>query len=60
MPLTLFPKSIATPSLLAQIATAKFVDGTPLYRQKPQFGRLGIPLGRATMAGWMIASISSR
>jgi transposase len=54
VPLTLFPKSIATPSLLAQIATAKFVDGTPLYRQEPQFGRLGIALGRATMAGWMI------
>jgi len=54
VPVILFPKSIATPSLLAQIATAKFVDGTPLYRQQPQFGRLGIPLGRATMAGWMI------
>jgi transposase len=54
VPITLFPKSIATPSLLAQITTAKFVDGTPLYRQEPQFGRLGIPLGRATMAGWMI------
>ena len=53
-PLALFPKSIATASLLAQIATAKFVDGTPLYRQQPQFGRLGIRLGRATMAGWMI------
>jgi transposase len=54
VPAMLFPKSIATPSLLAQIATAKFVDGTPLYRQEPQFARLGIPLGRATMAGWMI------
>jgi transposase len=54
VPISLFPKSIATPSLLAQIATAKFVDGTPLYRQEPQFDRLGITLGRATMAGWMI------
>lgn len=54
VPVALFPKSIATPSLLAQITTAKFVDGTPLYRQEPQLGRLGIPLGRATMAGWMI------
>jgi transposase len=53
-PTQLFPKSIATPSLLAQIATAKFVDGTPLYRQEPQFARIGIPLGRATMALWMI------
>lgn len=54
VPLTLFPKSLATPSLIAHIVTAKFVDGTPLYRQEPQFGRMGIPLGRATMAGWMI------
>lgn len=53
-PAVIFPKSIATPSLLAQITTAKFVDGVPLYRQEPQFGRLGIPLGRATMALWMI------
>jgi transposase len=54
VPAMLFPKSIASPSLLAQIATAKFVDGTPLYRQEPQFSRLGVSLGRATMAGWMI------
>jgi transposase len=50
----LFPKSLATPSLLAHIVTAKFVDGLPLYRQESQFERLGIDLGRATMAGWMI------
>ena len=54
VPAQLFPKSLATPSLLAHIATAKFVDGIPLYRQEGQFGRLGIDLGRATMAGWMI------
>lgn len=54
VPAQLLPKSLATPSLLAQIATAKFVDGVPLYRQEPQFSRIGVPLGRATMAGWMI------
>jgi transposase len=54
LPAQLFPKSIATPSLAAQITTAKFVDGTPLYRQEPQFARMGITLGRATMAAWMI------
>ncbi len=52
--LSIFPKSLATPSLLAHIVTAKFVDGTPLYRQEPQFQRMGITLGRATMAGWML------
>lgn len=54
VPAQLLPKSLATPSLLAQITTAKFVDGVPLYRQEPQFSRIGVPLGRATMAGWMI------
>jgi transposase len=54
VPPMIFPKSLAAPSLLAQICTAKFVDGTPLYRQEPQFERLGVPLGRATMAIWMI------
>jgi transposase len=53
-PLALFPKSLATPALLAHIVTAKFVDGIPLYRQETQFARLGVTLGRATMAGWMI------
>ena len=54
LPVTLFPKSILTPSLAAHIVTAKFVDGIPLYRQEPQFERMGIPLGRGTMALWMI------
>ena len=53
-PLAIFPKSIATPSLLAHIITAKFVDGVPLYRQEPQFDRMGIPLGRGSMAIWAI------
>jgi transposase len=53
-PPALFPKSLATPALLAHIVTAKFVDGLPLYRQETQFARLGVSLGRATMAGWMI------
>lgn len=54
VPAQILPKSLATPSLLAHITTAKFVDGIPLYRQESQFDRLGIPLGRATMVGWMI------
>lgn len=54
LPPQLLSKSLATPRLLAQITTAKFVDGTPLYRQEPQFARLGVTLGRATMAVWMI------
>ena len=53
-PMQLFAKSNATPGLLAQITTAKYVDGTPLYRQETQFARIGVDLPRATMARWMI------
>ncbi len=48
------PKSMASASLLAQIATAKYVDGLPLARQEKVLGRLGIDLPRATLAAWMI------
>jgi transposase len=48
------PKSMATPSLLAQIATSKFVDGMPLARQEKMFARIGIDLPRSTMASWMM------
>lgn len=53
-PTQLFPKSNATPALLAHITTAKYVDGTPLHRQEAQFARIGVALPRATMARWMI------
>lgn len=45
--------SIATASLLAQIASAKFGDGLPLYRQESILARAGIELSRTTMATWM-------
>ena len=54
VPAQLLPKSNASPALLAHIATAKYVDGLPLHRQERQFARLGIELGRASMASWMI------
>lgn len=50
----LLPKAQASASLLAHLVTAKYVDGLPLHRQEAQFSRLGLRLGRATMAGWMI------
>lgn len=53
-PEQMLPKSNASPSLLAHIVTAKYVDGLPLHRQQKQFARLGIDLGRASMANWMI------
>lgn len=54
VPVQLLPKSLASPALLAHIVTAKYVDGLPLHRQEAQWERLGVTLGRATMAGWMI------
>lgn len=54
MPKLPVPKSIATPSLLAQIATSKYVDGLPLYRQEKIFQRLGVDISRATLASWMV------
>ncbi len=54
MPKLPVPKSIATPSLLAQVATSKYVDGLPLYRQEKIFDRLGLDLSRATLASWMV------
>ena len=53
LPPRLLPKSMASPSLLAHITTAKFVDGLPLTRQSKQFERLGINLGPGTMGLWV-------
>ena len=53
-PAQLIPKSIATPSLLAQVATSKYADGLPLYRLAAIFRRLDIGIDRTTMANWMV------
>lgn len=50
------PKSNASPGLLAFIATAKFADGMPLYRQETILERAGFKLSRQTQARWMIQS----
>jgi transposase len=54
MPPLPIPKSIATPSLLAHVATSKYVDALPLYRQAKIFERLGVDISRATLASWMV------
>jgi transposase len=53
MPPQLFPRSIATPSLVAHIAADKYCDGLPLHRQEDRFARLGVPIDRGTMCRWM-------
>jgi transposase len=54
MPPQPIPKSMATPSLLAQVSVSKYVDGAPLYRQEAMFRRIGVDLSRGTLALWMI------
>lgn len=48
LPETAIPKSIAGPGLLAHIATSKYGDGLPLYRQEGMWQRLGVELPRTT------------
>jgi len=48
------PKNNASPGLLAWIATSKYCDHIPLYRQEAMFERVGIDMSRTTTARWMI------
>ena len=50
----ILPKTNASPGLLAQLVTSKYVDSLPLYRQEAMFERHGVRLPRATQAAWMI------
>ncbi|MCP4335377.1 MAG: IS66 family transposase [Gammaproteobacteria bacterium] len=54
VPLSPIPKSIATPSLLAQVIISKYQYALPLYRQEQMFKQYGIDLSRKTLADWMI------
>ncbi len=53
-PARIIPKGLLTESALAWIATAKFQDALPLYRQAALLGRFGGDLSRNTLAGNMI------
>lgn len=53
-PAPVIPGSLASPSAVAYIMNAKYVDGLPLYRQEQQWSRLGVELSRQTMANWVV------
>jgi hypothetical protein len=53
-PSPLIPGSLASPSAVAHIINAKYVDGLPLYRQEQQWSRLGVEISRQTMANWVV------
>lgn len=52
-PPTLLPKSMASPSLLAHLVTAKFDDNLPLYRVSRQLERSGMELSPGTAGTWV-------
>ena len=50
------PHSNASESVLSHIATAKYYDHLPLYRQLDIFEREGIHLSPSTVSNWMMAA----
>ena len=50
----LLRNSLVSPSLLAGIWNAKYVNAVPLYRQEQEFKRMGTSIDRADMAHWTI------
>lgn len=56
MPDTLLPKCRADDSLIAEIATRKFVDHLPLYRIVENFAREGIKISRRLLSQWVVAA----
>ncbi|WP_053958276.1 IS66 family transposase [Sulfobacillus thermosulfidooxidans] len=54
MPRPVYPGSLASPSLLAEVLHQKFTESLPLYRQEQEWARLGVPLSRQTLANWVI------
>jgi len=53
-PPEMIPKGIATSGTLAYVATAKYADGTPLYRLAKILDRFCVEIPRSTMASWMV------
>ena len=54
-PAQMIPKGLFTESALAWMATAKYLDGLPLYRQAVLLGRFGgTDISRNTVAGSMV------
>jgi hypothetical protein len=54
-PAQVIPKGLFTESALAWIATSKYLDGLPLYRQAALLGRFGgTDISRNTVAGSIV------
>ncbi len=53
-PARIIPKGLLTESALAWVATSKYMDALPLYRQAALLGRFGGDLSRTTLAASMV------
>lgn len=53
MPPEMFPRSLASPSLLAHVIMLKYGQGMPLFRVEDGFARDGCPVDRGTMCRWV-------
>jgi transposase len=54
MPAQPLPGSNASAAMIATVMTAKYADGTPLYRMAAALGRSNIEISRGTLAHWVI------
>ena len=54
LPPHILPKSNASPSVMADILTKKYVEHMPLYRQEKAWARLDIKMPRNTMCNWIM------
>jgi len=52
-PLQAIEKGLPGPGLLAQVATSKYCDHLPLYRQENILARHGVKIPRSTQCDWM-------
>ncbi len=57
MPAQPLPGSNASPAMIATVMTGKYADGTPLYRMEDALARANIPVGRGTLAHWIIKPV---
>ncbi|MEW6679380.1 MAG: IS66 family transposase [Pseudomonadota bacterium] len=53
VPAAVIDGGLATPGLLAWVATSKYADHLPLYRLEQIAARQDVPLSRSTLADWM-------
>ena len=54
LPPRILTKSYASPSIIADILTKKYIEHMPLYRQQQSWKRVGVKLPRNTMCNWLM------